>query len=200
MSPRRVDREKKREDILRAAMRVFARQGVYEFKIIDIAKQAGIGKGTIYEYFERKEALINGCMELFMQDFVDYVGASGSETDDPRETIRQFITSTFDFFADDQSRLQMIFDLWSVTRGELRERPDSGQRLHYTEARDLVVSAIDRGIRSGLFRETEPTIAASVILASLDGVLFQAALGITNIHDRRFAAGMTDFLIRGLIA
>ena len=66
MSPKVVDRQKKREKILRAALKVFSDRGMTEFKMIDIATAAGIGKGTIYEYFSSKEDIIAGCFNVFM--------------------------------------------------------------------------------------------------------------------------------------
>ena len=44
----------KKELIIEAAIKVFARDGLEKGKIADIAKEAGIGKGTVYEYFRSK--------------------------------------------------------------------------------------------------------------------------------------------------
>lgn len=53
-----MSREKgKREDILKAATEVFGSKGFYLANMIDIAERAGIGKGTIYEYFKSKDSL-----------------------------------------------------------------------------------------------------------------------------------------------
>lgn len=49
--------EDRRENILKAATDVFAKYGFYGAKMEDIAKKAGIGKGTIYGYFDSKESL-----------------------------------------------------------------------------------------------------------------------------------------------
>ena len=52
-----VDKEKKKREIIDAAIRVFSRQGYRRTKINDIAGEAGVGKGTVYEYFKSKEDL-----------------------------------------------------------------------------------------------------------------------------------------------
>ena len=52
-------REKRKIAILRAASRVFSLNGFEGAKIDDIAKEAGIGKGTIYEYFKSKQELFD---------------------------------------------------------------------------------------------------------------------------------------------
>ena len=55
--PKIVDKAAKKNEILLAAMRLFAEKGVVNSKMADIAIAAGIGKGTIYEYFRSKEEI-----------------------------------------------------------------------------------------------------------------------------------------------
>ena len=50
--------EGKRERILRAAIKVFARKGFYSTRVSEIAKAAGVADGTIYLYFEGKDDLL----------------------------------------------------------------------------------------------------------------------------------------------
>ena len=55
--PKIVDKEAKKLDIVHAALKEFARRGVANTKMADIATAAGIGKGTIYEYFKDKNEM-----------------------------------------------------------------------------------------------------------------------------------------------
>lgn len=54
----------KREIILLSAFDLFYRKGYHKTKVLDIAKQADIGKGTFYEYFPSKEALLSELLLL----------------------------------------------------------------------------------------------------------------------------------------
>ncbi len=59
-------REQSRERIIQAALKLFAHKGFYSTSIADIAKEAGVAKGLIYNYFESKEALMEGViMHIF---------------------------------------------------------------------------------------------------------------------------------------
>src|SRR5215467_14150395 len=49
----------KREAILSAALELFVERGFYGTTVPEIAERAGVGAGTIYRYFESKEALVN---------------------------------------------------------------------------------------------------------------------------------------------
>jgi AcrR family transcriptional regulator len=62
-------REQKCDQIIKAAIRVFSEHGFDRAKMEYIAKEAGIGKGTIYEYFESKESLFSKILELGIEEF-----------------------------------------------------------------------------------------------------------------------------------
>ena len=63
--PKIVDKAAKRQEILEAAIAVFAEKGYHAAKMADIAVEAGMGKGTLYEYFSTKEALPKEIFNLF---------------------------------------------------------------------------------------------------------------------------------------
>ncbi len=65
VAERRVrEREARTELILKAALRVFARRGIKEATMDEIAQEAELGKGTIYYYFSSKEAILEELMHL----------------------------------------------------------------------------------------------------------------------------------------
>ncbi|MEN6392180.1 MAG: helix-turn-helix domain-containing protein, partial [Syntrophomonas sp.] len=57
----------KRELIIEAAIKVFSQKGYHNTRMEEIAQAAGIGKGTIYEYFESKLQLFQSMMEDSLQ-------------------------------------------------------------------------------------------------------------------------------------
>src|ERR1041385_8484468 len=65
----------KRELILRAATRVFARNGYFNSKVADIARAADVADGTVYLYFKSKEEILHS---IFDQNMTDAI-ASGRE-------------------------------------------------------------------------------------------------------------------------
>ena len=58
MSPKLVDKEQRKQEIALVALDLFAEKGIEAASISEVAKAAGIGKGTVYEYFASKEELI----------------------------------------------------------------------------------------------------------------------------------------------
>lgn len=62
-------REEKQTDILQAAIRVFSKHGFDGAKMEYIAKEAGVGKGTVYEYFQSKERLFEEILRFSIEEF-----------------------------------------------------------------------------------------------------------------------------------
>ena len=58
----------RREQIQWAALRVFAREGYQNTVVEDVAAEAGVSKGTIYTYFDRKEELLGAVAQGFMDE------------------------------------------------------------------------------------------------------------------------------------
>lgn len=78
-------REDKKTEILQAASRVFYLKGFEGAKIEDIAKEAGIGKGTVYEYFKSKQELFDEAVsfnrELYIENITKTLSIEGSFRD-----------------------------------------------------------------------------------------------------------------------
>src|SRR6266853_841112 len=82
----------KRESILRAATRVFARNGYFNSKVADIAHAAGVADGTVYLYFKSKEEILHS---IFDQNMAEAIAADRQLLDklnDPREKLRRIAT------------------------------------------------------------------------------------------------------------
>ena len=62
---RQKQKQEKKERIIRAAAEIFAQKGFAQTAMADIAAGAGLGKGTLYEYFEGKEELFLAVFKWF---------------------------------------------------------------------------------------------------------------------------------------
>src|SRR5215204_4910255 len=81
----------KRERILTAAERIFARHGFFAAKVSDVAKEAGVADGTIYLYFKNKDDLLISLFENRMQQVNAELQAAIAKSKGPIEQLRTFI-------------------------------------------------------------------------------------------------------------
>lgn len=72
--------QRRRDDIVQAALRVFDRDGFEGARIDDVAAEADVAKGTVYLYFKNKEALLEGVIHGVVKPAVDAVEEAATQT------------------------------------------------------------------------------------------------------------------------
>ena len=106
------DKAGRRNDILGAAKKVFARRGYHATTIADIAKAARLSYGSIYWYFDSKDALFHALMESEGQALRAHVTAALTTTssrDSPDAPFRAAVRTTFEFFESDRALVKLLF-------------------------------------------------------------------------------------------
>src|SRR2546427_9851955 len=89
----------KPQQIIDAAVRVFARNGFYNSRVSDIAREAGIASGTIYLYFKTKDEIL---VTLFREKMAGFVGVLRKEIagePDPPAKLRRLLRLHFETLA-----------------------------------------------------------------------------------------------------
>jgi AcrR family transcriptional regulator len=149
--------EERPRQILDAALEVFGERGLAGARLDDIARRAGVSKGTIYLYFPNKEELFREVVRAVVVDRLRQAAADAG-TQDPVEELKRYLRAHWDFVRSPQ--FQTIFKL--VT-GELHNFPDLAEfygREVITPATQLLAGMIRRGIDRGDFRRVDPVLAA----------------------------------------
>jgi AcrR family transcriptional regulator len=92
--PRAVRQAERREDILAAALDEFAASGFAATRLDDVAKRAGVAKGTIYLYFRDKEALFQELVRAMLSPMVGTIEAAPL-ADLPARAVAETIAEMF---------------------------------------------------------------------------------------------------------
>lgn len=169
-----VDKDRKRREILQAAMRVFARDGYHRAKMEAVAEEAGIGKGTVYEYFKSKTDLFLVLHDHMVAELKDFYTKELQGVQEPAAMLERFIAVAFQTFRQWEPFFLVFFDYWAEGgRGEQQALLQTRLREAYTVARTDVAAIIAAGVKDGSFRCDNPQLVAASILATLDGLVLQ---------------------------
>ena len=155
-------------------MQIFARDGYHKARMEDVAKEAGIGKGTIYEYFRSKTDLFLALHEYMLSELKSFYLKELSGIRKPILILERFIKVAFQTFLLWEPFFLVFFDFWSQGgRGEHQVLFQRRLKEAYSQSRDEVAAIITTGIAVGSFRPVDPLLTAASILASLDGLVVQ---------------------------
>lgn len=154
------------EEIIKAALEVFADRGFAATTLEDVARRAGVTKGTIYLYFENKEALFKA---LIRQTIVPVI-AQGEE-------IAQAFTGSardlFERLVREYWRLVGETSLSSIPRLMIAEAGNFPQlaRFYYqeviTRGHRLMEGVLERGIKAGEFKKVNLAVATKLAMSPL---------------------------------
>lgn len=171
--PKIVDKEAKKKEILMAALHEFAEKGVNQTKISDIAQRAGIGKGTVYEYYPNKDAIFIDSMSFFMQSLENSLLKNMEGVKDPRQKIEVLIRSFTENAGESGDFLKIILDFWAIG---LRNEQFSAWAESYRAFQVMISEIFEEGIRQGIFRRVDTKSLAYCLIGLLDGIIFQMIL------------------------
>jgi len=202
MTAKIVDKEEKRESIIRAAIRLFARKGFSRTTISDIAAEAGIAKGTVYDYFDTKNDIIQQSFFFFIKelefDFESILLSPLPAVDKLRQVFEAF-SQTMQLEAN-QQLLELLFDFWaeSIKSSDTKTRLFNEMDVFYKAYRKLCEDLIRDGIREGSFRDDlDPKTMAVIILGMNDGIMVQWLLDKT-LHFDKTMKEMVGMVLDGI--
>jgi AcrR family transcriptional regulator len=193
-------RDQREREIMEAAATVFAERGFRGTRVADIAQRAGIGKGTIYEYFRSKEDLFTRLFHWYTeQAYSSMLGTAHESTDSPLTVLRRSCESLLVSCHEMQELYPLTMEFWSAsTASEFREGLSEEFRRLYEQFRGAIADILRAGKARGEVRpQVEPEAVAAVLVGALDGLFLQAWF---DPHFDPVAAGrlFLDVLVIGL--
>jgi len=154
------------EEIISAALEVFSDRGFAATKLEDVARRAGVTKGTIYLYFENKEALFRALVRETIVPVIEQGEAlAKSFTGSARDLFAQLIREYFRLVGDTS-----LSGIPRLMIAEARNFPQLA-RFYYeeviTRGHRLMGGVLERGIKAGEFRKVDGPVATKPAMAPL---------------------------------
>ena len=176
----RADGQRNRERILEIAKQEFTRSGA-DTSLDGIAKQAGVGPGTLYRHFPTREELLKA---VYRTEMGNLAGAERqfAETMSPTEALRAWLL----LFVDAVATKQIIAPALNALVGD----PKKVFEASYSQVHDALRALVKRAVKNGDIRK------------DLDPIdLLRALIGVANIASTRYwqqrAKRLVDILISG---
>jgi AcrR family transcriptional regulator len=145
-----------RDAIVDAAERVFARAGFAEAKVADIAREAGIAAGTLYNYFEGKEDIFQSICAHRSRQALDEMRALVGDGGDPLDMLRRMIEWALAHIEANAERFQLWVQMGVTAEWQLRQLGgEAAQQTHF-EHLDFVTGIIQRAQDAGQLRNDVP--------------------------------------------
>jgi len=201
MSPKIVDKDLKVKQIAQASLKLFSKKGYAATSVEQIARAAGIGKGTIYEYFNTKEDIFVAGIREWVDYSENQLAESLKGIEDPIERLHAVAQMSMELLDPDDPDTARLFSeviQQAFLEGGAFYKRRSIMNEMYIGMRRLVMDILLEGVSQGIFR---PQIAKNAeklainLLAYLDGLSMHAIFseGYFDINEQ------VDFYMQNLI-
>jgi AcrR family transcriptional regulator len=187
------EEERRTDEILEAAFRIFSIKGYHNATVDDVAREAGISKGTCYQYFTGKEDIFIATMERTLGTLLAEADAAAGDTGDALTKLG----------IEGLTFISKYRDLQFMFMGVISEALGGNERLRrkavevFRKVAEFLARDIEKGIDEGTFRPVDPMTVA------------YALIGIAEVIGNRYAVeedfdvlsffiNLMDFLQHGL--
>jgi|SRR5579859_4860905 len=187
----RAKRERRRTEILHAALQAFPRHGYHGTTLDDIARQLGIRKTALYHYFPDKEAILYACHQEGLEEVRGIVAAArrrASYTEQLAYAIQEHVR----VMTDTLEGSSLALEVSALT---------PSHRAEVVDARDRYEQALREMVRGGMaageFRFVDPKLAVFAILGAINWIAhWYSPAG--SVHPPMLGTHFADHLVRGL--
>lgn len=189
--PARAAAEPRRDEILVAAKKVFARNGFDATTIADVAKEAGLPFDVVYQYFDSKDALfqalIAGQEYALRTNVAVALAGSGASFGYAEVPFRATLRAMFEFFDGDRAATKLLFRDAYTKNNRFNERLAGVYERYIDDIETLVVAGQRRG-------EIVPA-PSRLVAYTLTVLIGQVAHRRLTTDDGITAAGAADFIV-----
>jgi len=187
-------------EIIRAGMHEFAKNGFADTRLEDVAKRAGIAKGTIYRYFDNKEALFLAAVLSYATPIFEQIDGV---IDGYQGTTRELLTHLFKVIHANlvHGELHILLRIIITEGRKFPELPKLYHRVGVRNGQKMLKRIIDRGIAAG---EIRPGAATNLPIVIMAPALMAAVWKMTfedqqPIAPEKFLDAHLDLVLNGIM-
>ena len=162
----------RRTQILEAALGVFAERGYHGTRVEDIAAAAGVSKGTIYLYFESRDAILRAAFDRFIEEVDGAVEQAMGSDRPPLDKLRALVRRVLERMEAQETLSRVLVDFWAAGLHD-RSQPTIDFKPIYARWRRQLTALLEEAAARGDLAPDVPEHAATMTIALVEGLQLQ---------------------------
>jgi TetR/AcrR family fatty acid metabolism transcriptional regulator len=163
----------KRSIILDAALKTFVKRGYPATKVAEIASEAGVAEGTLYNYFQSKEDLLLALFDEKWGEIIGEIKGKISRLDDPNKKLKAIFSVVVMMFKKNRQLAELF--MVDIKQSSIFLNNYTINRI--VEFLDLIEEVLEEGKRKGIYRrDLDTRVAKMIIFGAAQGILLSWVL------------------------
>jgi len=187
---------RRREALLGAATERFAARGYHATGVSDIIAEAGVARGTFYLYFKSKHQIFCEILDSFLGHLDCQIKTIELESDrSPAAQMRSNVEGLVDAMLKRPGPAKIVFNEAVGLNPEIDEK----LRAFYAKLIQRISASLRKGMRLGLVRDTDPTVASCIIVGAFRELMVQKIVfRKKGLSRKSIVSGLMDTILGGL--
>ena len=182
-----MDDEERKENIIMAAHRLFARFGLKKTTMEEIAREAGVGKATIYKFFDGKEAVFSAVLRVNIERMLALMREAINSASTVRDKLGEPVKALVHHLRKQAREQGFNLDVFP----EMRSLVESEGMYFYDEAKTLLADVLRGGAKRGEVAVSDPVRVADTVVTAFRGL---ETPNTYEASDREITAKIDDLL------
>lgn len=186
--------KQRKEEIIQAAIKVFAGKGYHRGTIKDISKVLGLSPGTVYNYVKKKEDILYFVHDKLTTMFSDLLVEIVKYNEDPKVQLEEVLRKTLEIVLENQDLILLVYQETAALDKESLYNVLKRQSGYIK----LIEEILERGKKIGVIQNVNMQLAANII------VYLMAFIPLTrwnlkkSFNKKEIKSGLIDFILKGL--
>ena len=190
-------KNERKEQIMDAALKVIISKGYDNSRMDDIVDLSSMSKGAIYWYYKSKKEVYLNLVNYWVIKYSTVINHIVEEDDSPAEQLKDVFEYFILQYEQDPSAFKALVEFWSLAGRD----KDFQKKLDkvYSKFLEFLERIINRGVKSGEFKNLDVRITALSIMVNIEGIIWFTLFDAHGLSAREYINTITNFILSGLI-
>jgi NAD(P)-dependent dehydrogenase (short-subunit alcohol dehydrogenase family)/AcrR family transcriptional regulator len=187
--------EKRREQIVLAAIKLFAKKGFHRTTLRNLAEEAGLSQGNIYDYVGSKEDIFFLIHQFAAGSAMEAMTKALEQVSDPLERLRRMVRAEFTTMDGLADAIMLIYQEGHILKKPLLRSLLKKERAHL----EVIESIIEQCVETGALRECNARVLANLVKSMVDAWVLKRWDLRGNATAQEVEQTILDLLLHGFL-
>ncbi|MDB9722897.1 MAG: TetR/AcrR family transcriptional regulator [Fidelibacterota bacterium] len=189
--------DKRKDQILHAALTVLIRNGYEHSRMDDIVKESQLSKGALYWYYKSKKEIYLDLVNFWVTKYSVTINHLAETTKPAPKQLKSLFNYFIDQYESDPDPFKALTEFWTIAQQDT----DFKKKLQkvYSHFLEVLEKIISKGVNDGDFKKVNLRITAMSIMLNIESINWFTLFEPHGVKAREYIQTITEFILAGIL-